>query len=563
MAPQHAEQSPPERSAPPPTISRVTDSDPAQLSFADAAHGSGYGGDSGEGRIPDDLGLGDTTFVVVDLETTGMRPGDDHIIEIGAVRVRGGVEEGRFSELIDPGMPLPSFISDLTGITDSDLDDAPQLGSVLPRFLEFARGAVWVAHNAPFDIGFLRASCRQLGLPWPAPTVVDTLQLARRLLDRNRTGSFRLGDLARYVGAEVTPNHRALDDAAATVAVLHHLIERLAGHSVDTVGELEHFSPDVDPALREKKALIADAPHAPGVYVFRGSAGDPLYIGTAVDLRRRLLQYFTGADPRRRMREMVMLAESVDLAECAHGMEAEVREARMLAATRPPYNRQRKEPGRGWYLNPPTAKAGPKVSRVAAHDDAIGPFRTRNAAQAAKDALKLDADSFPVVADELRAGGADLIERLVDDVTAAADAGRYRRAAFLRDITADLIIALDAQQKLGALAAVPQLQAAFPDGRGGWNLAVVRYGRLAAAGRSPRGANAAHVAALLAESAETVIPGDGPFLGANPHELRVVHNWLLRDDVRIGPNDAPWVSPARGVGRWRQWATAAVEARKS
>ena len=159
--------------------------------------------------------------------------------------------------------------------------------------------------------------------------------------------------------------------------------------------------------------------------------------------------------------------------------------------------------------------------------------------------------------------GGDLIERLVDDVTAAADAGRYRRAAFLRDITADLIIALDAQQKLGALAAVPQLQAAFPDGRGGWNLAVVRHGRLAAAGRSPRGANAAHVAALLAESAETVIPGDGPFLGANPHELRVVHNWLLRDDVRIGPNDAPWVSPARGVGRWRQWATAAVEARKS
>lgn len=258
-----------------------------------------------------------------------------------------------------------------------------------------------------------------------------------------------------------------------------------------------------------------------------------------------------------------MLAESVDLVECAHGMEAEVREARMLAATRPPYNRQRKEPGRGWYLNPPTAKAGPKVSRVAAHVDAIGPFRTRNAAQAAKEALELDADSFPVVADELRAGGADLIERLVDDVTAAADAGRYRRAAFLRDITADLIIALDAQQKLGALAAVPQLQAAFPDGRGGWNLAVVRHGRLAAAGRSPRGANAAHVAALLAESAETVIPCDGPFLGANPHELRVVHNWLLRDDVRIGPNDAPWVSPARGVGRWRQWATAAVEARKS
>ncbi|MFD5867704.1 DEDD exonuclease domain-containing protein [Corynebacterium sp. NPDC060344] len=535
----------------------MTDADPLQLSFADASPGDGAG------RVPEELGLGETTFVVVDLETTGMRAGDDHIIEIGAVRVRGGVEEGRFSELIDPGMPLPSFITELTGIKDADLDGAPQLGTVLPRFLEFARGAVWVAHNASFDIGFLRASCEQLGLRWPAPTVVDTLQLARRLLDRKRTGSFRLGDLARYVGAEVTPNHRALDDAAATVDVLHFLIERLAGHSVGTVGELEHFSPDVDPALREKKTLIADAPHAPGVYVFRGAAGEPLYIGTAVDLRRRLLQYFTGADPRRRMKEMVMLAESVDMAECAHGMEAEVREARLLAAARPPYNRQRKEPGRGWYLNPPAKKGGPKVSRVADGDDAIGPFRTRNAAQSTKETLDLDADSFPTIAEELRAGGASLIERLIADVTAASEEGRYRRAAFLRDITADLILALDSRQRLGALAAVPQLQAAFPDGRGGWNLAVVRHGRLAAAGRSPRGADAAHIAGLLSQSAETVIPGDGPYRGANPHELRVVLNWLLRDDVRIGPTDAPWISPAEGAGRWREWATAAVAARKS
>lgn len=542
-------------SGPGPTIGQVTDDAPLQLSLSDA-HG-GTGGGAGE------TVLGDTTFVVVDLETTGMRPGEAQIIEIGAVRVRGGVEEGRFSALIDPGVPLPSVITDLTGITDGDLEGAPQIGTVLPRFLEFARGAVWVAHNAPFDMGFLRESCRELGLTWPAPTVIDTLKLSRKLLDRRRTGSFRLGDLARYVGAEVTPSHRALDDAAATVDLLHHLIERLAGHSVETVAELEHFSPDVDPALREKKAMIDGVPHSPGVYVFRGVADEPLYIGTAVDLRRRLLQYFTGADPRRRMREMVLLAERVDIVDCAHGMEAEVREARMLAANRPPYNRQRKEPGRGWYLNPPTKKSGPRVSRKPDGPDAIGPFRTRNAAQATKDALALDAETFDDVADRLRAGGADLIAGLVDEVTAAAEAGRYRRAAFLRDITSDFIVALDDRQQLGALAAVPQLQAAFPDGRGGWNLAVVRHGRLAAAGISPRGGNAAHVASLLAESAETVIPGEGPLRGANPHEVRVVFKWLMRDDVRIGPVDAPWVSPAAGAGRWRDWARAAIAARKS
>lgn len=510
-----------------------------------------------------ELGLGDTTFVVVDLETTGMRAGEDHIIEIGAIRVRGGIEEGRFSALIDPGMPLPPVITSLTGITDADLEGAPQLGTVLPRFLDFARGGVWVAHNARFDIGFLRASCRQLDLPWPAPTVVDTLQLARPLLDRRRTGSFRLADLARYVGAGVTPNHRALDDAAATVDVLHHLIERLAGHRVETVGELSHFSPDVDPRLREKKRLIDGAPHAPGVYIFRGAGGEPLYIGTAVDLRRRLLQYFTGADPRKRMAEMVLLAESVDVAECAHGMEAEVREARMLAATRPPYNRQRKEPGRGWFLNPPTRKSGPSVSRMPSGADAIGPFRTRNAAQAAKDTLELDSDNFAHIAGELKDGGAELIGRLVDDVGAAAGAGRYRRAAFLRDITADLILALDRRQRLGALAAIPQMQAAFPDGRGGWNLSIIRHGRLAASGRSPRGADAAHITGLLIDAAETVIPDDGPYRGAGQHELQVVHGWLMRDDVRIGPTDAAWASPAAGAGRWREWATTAIAARKS
>lgn len=524
--------------------------EPRQLTLGDASGGP-------------DPSLAETTFVVLDLETTGMRAPDDHIIEIGAVRVRGGVELGRFSALIDPGIALPDVITRLTGITDADLRGRPQLGTVLPQFLEFAADAVWVAHNAPFDIGFLKSACGQLGLPWPAPTVVDTLTLSRRLLDRRRTGSFRLGDLARYVGADTTPTHRALDDAAATVDVLHHLIERLGGHDVETVEELTEFTPDVDPRIREKKALIANAPHSPGVYVFRGPGGDALYVGTAVNLRRRLLQYFTGADPRRRMREMVLLAESVDVVECAHGMDAEVREARILASIRPPYNRMRKEPSKGWYLNPPTKRSGVRVSRIADGRSAIGPFRTRNAAQEAKDALQLGPDEFADAAADLDAGGGERIGRLVDAVGEAAAAGRYRRAAFLRDITADLILTLDRRQRLSALADVAQLQAAFPDGSGGWNLAVVRHGRLAAAGRSPRGADAAHIAALLSDAAETVVPDDTPYRGASPDELLVVHSWLLRPDVRIGPTIGTWASPVDGIGKWREWAAKAIDAKDS
>ena len=163
---------------------------------------------------------------------------------------------------------------------------------------------------------------------------------------------------------------------------------------------------------------------------------------------------------------------------------------------------------------------------------------------------------------ELEWGGADRVADLIDQVAAAAEAGRYKRAAFLRDITADLILSLERRQRLAGLAGVAQLQAAFPDGAGGWNLAVVRHGRLAAAGRSPRGANAAHVASLLADAAETVVPDDTPYRGASPDELAVVDSWLNRPDVRIGPTDGTWCSPAAGVGAWRQWALKAIDARE-
>jgi DNA polymerase-3 subunit epsilon len=110
--------------------------------------------------------LRETTFVVVDLETTGGAPETCGITEIGAVKVRGGEELAEFATLVNPGQPVPPYITVLTGITEAMLLPAPPLTEVLPAFLEFAQGAVWVAHNAPYDVGFLRAACVALG--WPA-----------------------------------------------------------------------------------------------------------------------------------------------------------------------------------------------------------------------------------------------------------------------------------------------------------------------------------------------------------------------------------------------------------
>ena len=111
--------------------------------------------------------LSAVTFVVVDLETTGGPPDSDAITEIGAVKVRGGEIVGEFATLVDPGVAVPPQIVSLTGITTAMVRDAPRLPAVLPGLLEFCAGAVLVAHNAPFDVGHLRAACRRHGPSWP------------------------------------------------------------------------------------------------------------------------------------------------------------------------------------------------------------------------------------------------------------------------------------------------------------------------------------------------------------------------------------------------------------
>ena len=251
----------------------------------------------------DSVSLRETTFVVVDLETTGGRAtGDadncDAITEIGAVKVRGGAVLGELATLVDPGRSIPPQIVALTGITSAMVCNAPKIDTVLPAFLEFARGAVLVAHNAGFDIGFLRAAAERCQIAWPRPPVLCTVRLARRVLTRDEAPSVRLSALARLFDASTTPTHRALDDARATVDVLHGLIERVGNQGVRTYTDLRSYLPDVSPEQRRKRVLAACLPHLPGVYLFRGPAGEVLYVGTAVDLRRRVSQYFNGTDPR-------------------------------------------------------------------------------------------------------------------------------------------------------------------------------------------------------------------------------------------------------------------------
>lgn len=184
-------------------------------------------------------------FVVLDLETSGGAPHlGAAITEIGAVKVQGGEILETFSTLINPRHPIPAFITELTGIDDALVYNAPLIESVLPDLFEFLEDeeTVFVAQNAPFDLSFLKFAARAHGHQWPNFRVLDTAILARRALTRDEAPNCKLGTLAEIFGTEVKPNHRALDDAKATVDVLHGLFERLAGFEVFTVEEALNFT---------------------------------------------------------------------------------------------------------------------------------------------------------------------------------------------------------------------------------------------------------------------------------------------------------------------------------
>ncbi|MGB6126874.1 MAG: exonuclease domain-containing protein, partial [Gordonia sp. (in: high G+C Gram-positive bacteria)] len=249
-----------------------------QMSFADLPESAEFA----------TAALAQTTFVVVDLETTGGSSETDAITEIGAVKIRGGEVLGEFATLVDPGRAIPPQIVALTGITTAMLYDAPRVEEVLPAFFEFARGSILVAHNARFDMGFLRKGAARMNLPWTFTTSLCTVVMARRILSKQEAPSVKLSALAELFDVSVRPTHRALDDARATVDVFHRLLERVGNQGVSTVGDLTTFLPRATAAMRAKRSLAAALPHRPGVYIFRGPGDEVLYIGTAVDLHRRV-----------------------------------------------------------------------------------------------------------------------------------------------------------------------------------------------------------------------------------------------------------------------------------
>jgi DNA polymerase III epsilon subunit family exonuclease len=462
------------------------------------------------------LALESATYVVVDLETTGLSPGSSSICEIGAVRVRGLELEERFETLVNPRRPLPAAIAALTGIDPSELRGAPPVELAVRRFLEFAGDAVLVAHNARFDIGFLDREVERLTGRRIAAPVVDTVWLARRVL-AGRVARVGLASLAHFFGTSTRPCHRALADAEATAEILLALIGLAQERGASTVAELADLAAPRARRLAGKRSLVAGAPQRPGVYLFRDRNEQVLYVGRARDLRARLRSYFRTERQRPAVEAALGALERVEWRVLGSELEAALEELRLLRELRPPANARSTRPDRHVYLR--RRGAGWCVTDTPGPH---GPLKSRGRARLAARALDgwegQPAEALPALRAKLKRLSRDL---------------RFEDAARLRDRIAALTEVAGSLAELERLRAL-ELCLLVPAVEDGFQRAYfVSGGRVAAArtvlaGAAGRVETEAGLAAV-ARAEASLAPADmdellliGSFLRRPPPELRVV-----------------------------------------
>ncbi len=473
-----------------------------------------------------ELLLEHATYVVVDLETTGLRPGTSAICEIGAVRIHELEQVDYFETLVDPGLRIAPGASALTGLRNEQLRGAPRPAEAVRRFLEFAGDSVLVAHNARFDLAFLDRETERLTGSRIAAPVVDTVLLARTLL-AGRVKSFSLGQLAWFLGTDVRPCHRALPDAQATAELLLALIGLAQERGARTVADLGALAATRNRRLIDKRHLAFGAPARPGVYLFRGRGDQVLYIGRARDLRARLRSYFRSDRQRPAVEAALGASERIEWRVLGSELEAALEELRLIRELRPPGNARVSRPERHVWLR---ARGEQVVSSQVQPSNTLllGPLRSRRQAQLAARALRPDDLGQP-------AGALPRLRRRLDELSAAR---RFEDAARLRDrITAlqGVCRELDRLERLRELECcvlVPGLEHGFV------HAVFIAGGQVATERLLPPGGGAAlEIEAGLAASRH--VQPSNTLLQGNLDELLLVDSFLRKPppELRIVPLD--------------------------
>ena len=332
-------------------------------------------------------------FVAIDVETTGLRPRDQRVIDVALIRYRGGQEVERFESLVNPDRAIPIYIAQLTGISNEHVVDAPHFREIAPRVSEFLDGALLVGHNIAFDISFLNAELGRVDQPILVNERLDTMGLARKLLRGLRKAS--LDRVAQHVGLEPRKIHRAGRDARLTAEVAIRLVAEAMQQGVTSLDQLKVASTVTERRPRDDvgrgravmdKAWLKEIPRKPGVYLMVDQFGNIIYVGKAKSLRERVSSYYS--QPLGYTRKMDGLLESmVDIRTIVVGTEIEalLLEAQLIRRYQPRYNTAMRSFEHYPFIKVDVANPWPRISLAKARkeDGALyfGPYRSSSAAR--------------------------------------------------------------------------------------------------------------------------------------------------------------------------------------
>lgn len=339
--------------------------------------------------------LADATFIVSDVETTGLSPDRNRITEVACVAVRGGEIVEERQSLVNPEQAIPLAIQQMTGITNAMVFAAPKGGEIFPDIRTwFPDDAVFVAHNVMFDFNFLQSSFLRHGVQGMGHGKLCTARLARRILPPQK--SWALQHLAAYFGIKIKGRHRALGDAHATARALIEMLDILQEeYSCETVEDvltiqyrtMGAFGHELPKHVKKLEPVLGSMPQTPGVYRMIDTRGQVLYIGKAKNLRDRVGSYFRhGSAHTKKIAEMVRRVRDIEIEETGSELGALLRESQLIKNYQPKYNTAQKRYRRYAFLRIDRSELFPRVgfSLEIEPDGAeyFGPFRNRNAVEA-------------------------------------------------------------------------------------------------------------------------------------------------------------------------------------
>jgi DNA polymerase-3 subunit epsilon len=277
----------------------------------------------------------DDPYVCVDIETDGMNYTHGHVIEVAAIRVENGEIVKEFTTLINPGVSIPYFITNLTGITTHDVQDAPSFADIADELFEIMDGAIFVAHNVRFDYSFLKQAFRRVNLDFE-PKQLCTVKLSRKLYPEQK--SHKLSSLIERHGFTYSSRHRAYDDAHILWQFLTKMQQKFSHDVIYEAISYQIKRPSLPKHL--DKESIDQLPTGPGVYMFDDEKGMPLYIGKSVNIKRRVLSHFTRDSEEYREFKIAQSVHAIRYESTGGELEALLREAHLIKTEQPLYNRR-------------------------------------------------------------------------------------------------------------------------------------------------------------------------------------------------------------------------------